>query len=263
MLEGLQDRQIISLVVVLTSTLLVAVGYLAYRLQSAARSAMEVEVETVLVTDERYSELLLQLNHIEIACEPLQHLALQSEPQLSQFLQRVATRLEEHEQSVERAEMELENLSKSLSNSLSNSLSSSPPLQGGEASLIDQQRLERLEAQSKLIRRDLQNLDANIHPLSAALDEVQQLFGGGAQYAISKRADEGGSVLLCMDHVKQISTMVKEASLEIDKASHQVRQLEVDSEEVGGVLDGIGEIAEQTNLLALNAAIEADRKSVV
>lgn len=259
MLEGLQDRQIISLVVVLTSTLLVAVGYLAYRLQSAARSAMEVEVETVLVTDERYSELLLQLNHIEIACEPLQHLALQSEPQLSQFLQRVATRLEEHEQSVERAEMELENLSKSLSNSLSNSLSSSPPLQGGEASLIDQQRLERLEAQSKLIRRDLQNLDANIHPLSAALDEVQQLFGGGAQYAISKRADEGGSVLLCMDHVKQISTMVKEASLEIDKASHQVRQLEVDSEEVGGVLDGIGEIAEQTNLLALNAAIEAAR----
>jgi len=44
LLEGLQDRQIISLVVVLTSTLLVAVGYLAYRLQSAARSAMEVEV---------------------------------------------------------------------------------------------------------------------------------------------------------------------------------------------------------------------------
>jgi len=46
---------------------------------------------------------------------------------------------------------------------------------------------------------------------------------------------------------------------EVQRASEVIRQLELDTKNVGGILDVIKSIAEQTNLLALNAAIEAAR----
>jgi len=46
---------------------------------------------------------------------------------------------------------------------------------------------------------------------------------------------------------------------EVQRASEVIQQLELDAENVGGILDVIKSIAEQTNLLALNAAIEAAR----
>lgn len=52
---------------------------------------------------------------------------------------------------------------------------------------------------------------------------------------------------------------VKSLSEEVEKAAEVVRQLEVDSGNIGSVLDVIRGIADQTNLLALNAAIEAAR----
>jgi methyl-accepting chemotaxis protein len=55
--------------------------------------------------------------------------------------------------------------------------------------------------------------------------------------------------------MKGITTLVDK----IDETEAVVKKLEVESENIGAVLDVIRGIAEQTNLLALNAAIEAAR----
>ncbi|GLX80511.1 hypothetical protein tinsulaeT_38510 [Thalassotalea insulae] len=59
--------------------------------------------------------------------------------------------------------------------------------------------------------------------------------------------------------VEQNLNSVKEFSTLMQDAAKVVNQLELDSQNIGGVLDVIRGIAEQTNLLALNAAIEAAR----
>ncbi len=53
--------------------------------------------------------------------------------------------------------------------------------------------------------------------------------------------------------------LIETLSSEIQKAGTVIKELERDSQQIGGVLDVIKGIAEQTNLLALNAAIEAAR----
>ncbi len=59
--------------------------------------------------------------------------------------------------------------------------------------------------------------------------------------------------------VEQNLNSVREFSKLMQDAAKVVNQLELDSQNIGGVLDVIRGIAEQTNLLALNAAIEAAR----
>ncbi|RLJ18560.1 methyl-accepting chemotaxis protein [bacterium endosymbiont of Escarpia laminata] len=54
-------------------------------------------------------------------------------------------------------------------------------------------------------------------------------------------------------------TATRNLANEMQQAAEAVRVLEVESDNIGGVLDVIRGIAEQTNLLALNAAIEAAR----
>lgn len=52
---------------------------------------------------------------------------------------------------------------------------------------------------------------------------------------------------------------IERLSGQVETVTQVIRDLEVESDAIGGVLDVIGGIAEQTNLLALNAAIEAAR----
>jgi methyl-accepting chemotaxis protein len=59
--------------------------------------------------------------------------------------------------------------------------------------------------------------------------------------------------------IDKVINAIGELSSEVDEASHVIQQLEVESKNIGSVLDVIKSIAEQTNLLALNAAIEAAR----
>jgi len=68
-----------------------------------------------------------------------------------------------------------------------------------------------------------------------------------------KQADLG------QEMIKDNLSSVENLSKTMENASKAVKDLESDSQNIGGVLDVIRDIADQTNLLALNAAIEAAR----
>ncbi|MDA7747084.1 methyl-accepting chemotaxis protein [Psychromonas sp.] len=78
-------------------------------------------------------------------------------------------------------------------------------------------------------------------------DASQSTASGGIQ------AEEG------MQIVKTTQYNINQLAEEVRSASEKVDNLEIQTEEVGKVLQIISNIAEQTNLLALNAAIEAAR----
>lgn len=59
--------------------------------------------------------------------------------------------------------------------------------------------------------------------------------------------------------VNETVTIINGLASEVDRAGEVIRKLEMDTGNVGHILDVIKGIAEQTNLLALNAAIEAAR----
>src|SRR5690606_31968978 len=59
--------------------------------------------------------------------------------------------------------------------------------------------------------------------------------------------------------VSQTIDAIDTLANEVQKAADVIHTLEIDSGNIGGILDVIRGIAEQTNLLALNAAIEAAR----
>ncbi len=73
-----------------------------------------------------------------------------------------------------------------------------------------------------------------------------------AAHAI-KEADKGSQIV---DQTVQSITQLASA---VETASESINRLEVESTNIGSVLDVIHGISEQTNLLALNAAIEAAR----
>ena len=176
--------------------------------------------------------------------ESLNRVASEEGAVVAPFLERVAARMSMLEQQLEQ-------------------LAAAPPVvveTTAAADPVDQERLMRLESQAEEIRHSLHDLGGKIHPLSSMVEEVQSLIPDAEQSVSSESVEvSNDQVEICKEHLQQLSIMVSGASEEIASASEQVRQLEVDSENVGGILDGIGEIAEQTNLLALNAAIEAAR----
>ena len=59
--------------------------------------------------------------------------------------------------------------------------------------------------------------------------------------------------------VERTVAAIKALASEVERGAETISTVERDSEEIGKVLEVIGDIAEQTNLLALNAAIEAAR----
>jgi methyl-accepting chemotaxis protein len=59
--------------------------------------------------------------------------------------------------------------------------------------------------------------------------------------------------------VKQSQQTVSDLIAEVEQAAADVQKMNDETQNIGAILNVIGEIAEQTNLLALNAAIEAAR----
>lgn len=84
---------------------------------------------------------------------------------------------------------------------------------------------------------------------------------------ISRSASESARATDAVDHeaeegnedVEDTIEKIQSLAAEISQAAQVVKSLEMDTEQIGNVLEQIQGISEQTNLLALNAAIEAAR----
>ncbi len=98
--------------------------------------------------------------------------------------------------------------------------------------------------------------------LATAITELTSTSQDVARNAV-EAADSAGRGQEATRQGEQIiahaGNTVKNLSAQVEVAAQVVRQLEVDSGNIGSVLDVIRGIADQTNLLALNAAIEAAR----
>ena len=87
----------------------------------------------------------------------------------------------------------------------------------------------------------VQEVARNAVEAATAAREADDTFGEGKQV------------------VDRVISAIGELAGEVESAANVIQQLEVESRNIGSVLDVIKSIAEQTNLLALNAAIEAAR----
>lgn len=103
---------------------------------------------------------------------------------------------------------------------------------------------------------------SELEQLSTAMNEmsttVQEVASNTAIAATSAQQAEE-QVSIGKQEVSSTINVIKEVSQEVNQAASVVRELQVESESIGAVLDVIRGVAEQTNLLALNAAIEAAR----
>ena len=91
--------------------------------------------------------------------------------------------------------------------------------------------------------------------MAATVQEVARSASSTAMATKNAHQQASNGRAIVSDSVSAITALSEEISV----ATEVVRQLEVDGESIGSVLDVIKSIAEQTNLLALNAAIEAAR----
>jgi len=109
---------------------------------------------------------------------------------------------------------------------------------------------------------DLKQQEAEIQQVATAMSEmsyaVQEVVNNAnhaadATVQANQEAISGKQVVASsIDSMDALAQMV-------ERAAKAMEQLKNDSENIGVILDVIGDIADQTNLLALNAAIEAAR----
>lgn len=121
---------------------------------------------------------------------------------------------------------------------------------------------EKMQAQSDYARQGVtrQQLETDqiataINQMTATVQEVARNANDAAMAAnqADEEANNGKNVV--SKTVQSIQTL----AANVEAAADVIQKLEVDTSEIGTVIDVIKGIADQTNLLALNAAIEAAR----
>ncbi len=235
----MSDTRILWLVLLLVSALLVAIWGLFMQMRRGGSGVDST-------ARDQYGDLVRQLEDIEIEADPLLQLASRSDPPVSRFLNGVVEQL---------SLLEEQNRQRALQ------LASCSSGEVGQTAQ-DMEQLSRLESRLSEVGQSALGLGMKIHAIPALVDEGQKLLSMVEAEGEEGQSREGVLEQYIHDHtenLQQLLTVVDEASSGIAEAGVQVQQLEVDGENVGSILDGIGEIAEMTNLLALNAAIEAAR----
>ena len=94
---------------------------------------------------------------------------------------------------------------------------------------------------------------------SAQVSAVSQQANGNVQAVAAAAEELSTSIQEIGRQVASSATMSREAVVNADATSEQVRALNHEAAKIGEVVKLITDIAEQTNLLALNATIEAAR----
>lgn len=113
------------------------------------------------------------------------------------------------------------------------------------------------EAEKGMLKQhgEVMNVVTAMNEMSTTVQEIAHNAARAAEAA--EQADEEAL------QSKQVVSLTKKTigalAEEVEKATQVIHQLEIESDNIGTILDVIRDIADQTNLLALNAAIEAAR----
>ena len=121
---------------------------------------------------------------------------------------------------------------------------------------------ERLSSTAERTHIGMQRQQAEIHQvvtamteMAATVQEVARNTSTAAEAAHNAEQEAGNGQQVVSRTIDAIDRL----AAEVEQAATVIHGLEVDSGNIGTILDTIKGIAEQTNLLALNAAIEAAR----
>ncbi len=104
------------------------------------------------------------------------------------------------------------------------------------------------ESRSEQVNNDMQQLHETSSHVQFQANEATE-----RSRLVEALAREG------IDSVRQNMERMQETAQEVDRAAHEILELESSAQHIHRIIDTIKEIAGQTNLLALNAAIEAAR----
>jgi len=120
---------------------------------------------------------------------------------------------------------------------------------------------EMLDAVGRAEKGVLRQQDETMHvatamnQMSVTVQEIARNAASAAEAAEQADKETSQSRLVVVQSKQSINLLADE----VEKATQVIHQLELDSDNIGTILDVIRDIADQTNLLALNAAIEAAR----